>query len=94
LFSDAISWQLIDTFLDHDSAAGAGSGIGVETARALSSKGAHVVLAVRNMEAGEATKADILKGSPKAQVRGDTLGLRGYAFSAVVQPFPSGKVID
>lgn len=33
---------------------GASSGIGLETAKALSSAGAHVVLAVRNVKAGEA----------------------------------------
>jgi WW domain-containing oxidoreductase len=61
--------SVLTPVLGGDLFAGAGSGIGVETARALSSKGAHTVLAVRNMQAGEETKADILRGSPKAQVR-------------------------
>jgi NAD(P)-dependent dehydrogenase (short-subunit alcohol dehydrogenase family) len=38
---------------------GAASGIGVETARALAGAGADVTLAVRNLEAGEQTAADI-----------------------------------
>ena len=38
---------------------GASSGIGVETARALASAGAEVTLAVRNVEAGERTAAEI-----------------------------------
>ncbi|MCO1597010.1 SDR family NAD(P)-dependent oxidoreductase [Micromonospora sp. RHAY321] len=38
---------------------GASSGIGVETARALASAGAEVTLAVRDVEAGERTAADI-----------------------------------
>lgn len=38
---------------------GGASGIGVETARVLASAGAEVTLAVRNVEAGERTAADI-----------------------------------
>jgi len=38
---------------------GGASGIGVETARALAGAGAEVTLAVRNVEAGERTAADI-----------------------------------
>src|SRR4249920_347818 len=38
---------------------GASSGIGVETARALASAGAEVTPAVRNVEAGERTAAEI-----------------------------------
>jgi len=43
---------------------GGASGIGVETARALAEAGAEVMLAVRNVEAGEATAADIGKTAP------------------------------
>lgn len=43
---------------------GGASGIGVETARALAEAGADVTLAVRNAEAGAATKADIEKTAP------------------------------
>ena len=38
---------------------GAASGIGIETARALAGAGAEVTLAVRNLEAGERTAAEI-----------------------------------
>ncbi|MGL4619039.1 MAG: SDR family NAD(P)-dependent oxidoreductase [Chroococcidiopsis sp.] len=38
---------------------GAASGIGIETARALASTGAEVTLAVRNIDAGKQTAADI-----------------------------------
>jgi NAD(P)-dependent dehydrogenase (short-subunit alcohol dehydrogenase family) len=43
---------------------GGASGIGVETARALAEAGADVTLAVRNAEAGAATKADIEQTAP------------------------------
>ncbi|WP_397415850.1 oxidoreductase [Phenylobacterium sp.] len=43
---------------------GGASGIGVETARALAEAGADVTLAVRNAEAGAATKAEIEKTAP------------------------------
>lgn len=47
---------------------GAGSGIGRETARVLARKGAHVVLAVRDREKGEAARADITGSEPQAKV--------------------------
>ena len=47
---------------------GASSGIGLETARVLARKGAHVVLAVRNREKGEAARADITRTEPQAKV--------------------------
>lgn len=48
---------------------GAASGIGVETARALAHAGAEVTLAVRDMEAGARTKADIASTSGRDSVR-------------------------
>ena len=47
---------------------GGASGIGVETARALAGAGAEVTLAVRNLEAGERTAADIIHGTGNKQV--------------------------
>jgi NAD(P)-dependent dehydrogenase (short-subunit alcohol dehydrogenase family) len=50
---------------------GAGSGIGIETARALASAGAEVVLAVRRPQAAEEVAAEIIRstGNPDVTVR-------------------------
>jgi NAD(P)-dependent dehydrogenase (short-subunit alcohol dehydrogenase family) len=48
--------------------AGGASGIGIETARALASAGAEVTLAVRNLEAGERTSAEIIDSTGNKQV--------------------------
>ncbi len=45
---------------------GANSGLGLESARVFAQKGAIVVMAVRNLEKGEAAKADILNTAPNA----------------------------
>ncbi|MCB1217864.1 SDR family NAD(P)-dependent oxidoreductase [bacterium] len=42
---------------------GASSGIGAETARALAARGAHVVMALRNMQKGEEVAAEIRKST-------------------------------
>jgi NAD(P)-dependent dehydrogenase (short-subunit alcohol dehydrogenase family) len=47
---------------------GGSSGIGVETARALAAAGAEVVLAVRDLAAGERTAADITAGTGNTRV--------------------------
>jgi NAD(P)-dependent dehydrogenase (short-subunit alcohol dehydrogenase family) len=47
---------------------GAGSGIGVETARALAQAGAEVTLAVRNPDAGERVAADIITSTGNEKV--------------------------
>jgi NAD(P)-dependent dehydrogenase (short-subunit alcohol dehydrogenase family) len=47
---------------------GGASGIGVETARALAGAGAEVTLAVRNLEAGQRTAADIVDSTGSKQV--------------------------
>ena len=47
---------------------GGGSGIGTETARALASAGAEVVIAVRKPEQGEAAAADIIAATGNKQV--------------------------
>lgn len=54
---------------------GGASGIGVETARALASAGAEVVLAVRDVAAGERVAADITHTSDGARVRVEPLDL-------------------
>nr|BAE99458.1 hypothetical protein [Arabidopsis thaliana] len=47
---------------------GASSGIGVETARVLSLRGVHVVMAVRNTDSGAKVKEDIVKQVPGAKL--------------------------
>ena len=47
---------------------GASAGIGVETARVLALRGAHVVMAVRNMAAGAKVKDNITSQIPDAKV--------------------------
>ncbi|CAI0417264.1 unnamed protein product [Linum tenue] len=47
---------------------GATSGIGVDTTRVLALRGAHVVMAVRNVEAGKKLKESILKEIPSAKI--------------------------
>ena len=47
---------------------GANSGIGFEAAKALAAKGAHVVMACRNMEKGEKAVDDIRAATPAAQL--------------------------
>jgi len=47
---------------------GGASGIGIETARALAGAGAEVTLAVRNVEAGERTAADMVDSTVNKQV--------------------------
>lgn len=47
---------------------GANSGLGKETARALASKGAHVIIASRNIDKGLSAKAEILSDIPNASL--------------------------
>jgi NAD(P)-dependent dehydrogenase (short-subunit alcohol dehydrogenase family) len=49
-------------------AAGGTSGLGMETARVLVKRGARVILAIRNLNLGEAVKAEFLKETPGARV--------------------------
>ncbi|KAJ3686716.1 hypothetical protein LUZ61_015880 [Rhynchospora tenuis] len=52
---------------------GGASGIGLETARVLALRGAHVIIAARNMEAAYNAKVLILENNPKARI--DTIQL-------------------
>ncbi len=54
---------------------GANTGIGYETAAVLAGKGAHVVLAVRNMDKGNEAKSRITAQSPNAAVAVQELDL-------------------
>ncbi|MCX2934797.1 SDR family NAD(P)-dependent oxidoreductase [Mycobacterium sp. CVI_P3] len=54
---------------------GANTGLGYETARALASQGAHVVLAVRNLDKGKAAADLIVRRYPGAEVTVQELDL-------------------
>ncbi|KAG0556633.1 hypothetical protein M758_11G066500 [Ceratodon purpureus] len=58
---------------------GASSGLGIETARALASKGADVTLAVRDTEAGKQVAADITAKTGNANVHVASLDLNSHA---------------
>ncbi|MEL6539108.1 MAG: SDR family NAD(P)-dependent oxidoreductase, partial [Bacteroidota bacterium] len=47
---------------------GANSGLGFASAKALASKGAHIILAVRNVQKGQAAVDKILASVPKAEL--------------------------
>ena len=54
---------------------GSNTGIGFQMALVLADKGAHVILACRNLEKAEAAKREILKSSPNAKVEVEILDL-------------------
>lgn len=54
---------------------GSNTGLGYETARVLAARGAHVVLAVRDVEKGRAAAAKIVGLSPRADVKVQPLDL-------------------
>lgn len=58
---------------------GASSGIGIETARVLALRGVHVVMAVRNMDAGKNVKETIIKEIPSAKIEVMDLDLSSMA---------------
>ncbi|XP_068315239.1 short-chain dehydrogenase TIC 32, chloroplastic-like isoform X2 [Pyrus communis] len=60
---------------------GASSGIGTETARVLALRGAHVVMAVRNVAAGKDVREAIVKQIPTAKV--DTMEMDLTSLSSV-----------
>ena len=47
---------------------GGASGIGLETSRVLSLRGAHVIVAARNLEAANKAKQTIIKSNEKAKI--------------------------
>lgn len=57
---------------------GASSGLGIETARVLALAGASVVMACRSVEAGERTKAELLRALPSASLRVCALDLADF----------------
>jgi len=58
---------------------GANSGIGLEEARALASKGAEVTMACRDRTRGESAAEDIRQGKPKGSVKVEVLDLASLA---------------
>lgn len=62
---------------------GSNTGLGFETAKALASKGATVILACRNMQKATAAKEAILKAVPKSEI--DTIQLDLSKLSSVRQ---------
>jgi NAD(P)-dependent dehydrogenase (short-subunit alcohol dehydrogenase family) len=67
---------------------GGASGIGVETARALAGAGTDVVLAVRDLDAGRRTVAEIVERNPDARVSAARLDLADQAsIAAFIAPW-------
>jgi len=54
---------------------GANTGLGYETAKALATKGAHVVLAVRNVDKGKEAADRITAAAPRASISLQALDL-------------------
>ncbi len=67
---------------------GADSGIGLEATRVLVARGAHVIMACRHVDVGEAVAATLPAGKGRAEVRGLDLGsLRSVrAFAKALDP--------
>jgi NAD(P)-dependent dehydrogenase (short-subunit alcohol dehydrogenase family) len=58
---------------------GANGGLGLETARALAAKGAHVVMAARDQAKAEAARAEVLAAAPTASLELVSLDLADLA---------------
>lgn len=63
-----VSYFPINSIVKISCYAGGASGIGLETARALALRKAHVIIAARNMESANAAKQLILKDNETARV--------------------------
>ncbi|MBJ7596801.1 oxidoreductase [Candidatus Nephthysia bennettiae] len=77
-----MSWSAADVPDQHGRTAvvtGANGGLGLETARQLAVKGAHVVVAARNQEKATAAVEDIRAGAPDASVEVVALDLASQA---------------
>ena len=61
--------HILTYFSSHiDLNSGASSGLGAETTRVLTLRGVHVIMAVRNTDAGKNVKEQILKEIPNAKI--------------------------
>lgn len=74
-----ISFIMIQLALNLYSDLGSSNGIGLETARVLALRGVHVIMAVRNVKAGEKVKAELLKKMPDAKIDVMALDLNSQA---------------
>lgn len=75
---------------------GANGGLGLETAKVMAAKGAHVVMAVRNQEKATAARADILAATPDASLElvELDLGSQGSIRAAAAQILADHDTID
>jgi NAD(P)-dependent dehydrogenase (short-subunit alcohol dehydrogenase family) len=75
---------------------GANGGLGLETARELAGKGAHVVMAARNLDKAEAARASIISDHPHAslEVIPLDLGNLGSVHTAAEQILATHSTID
>jgi NAD(P)-dependent dehydrogenase (short-subunit alcohol dehydrogenase family) len=94
-----MSWSAADIPDQHGRIAvvtGANGGLGLETARLLAGKGAHVVMAVRNQEKAAAAVDDIRAGVPAASLELVALDLSAQASvrTAAEQIMAAHKSID
>ncbi len=94
-----MGWNVADIPDQHGRTAvvtGANGGLGLETARQLAVKGAHVVMAVRNQEKAQAALKDIRTGAPDASLELVALDLASQASvrAAAGQIIAAHKNID
>jgi len=94
-----VSWNTTDIPDQHGRTAvvtGANGGLGLETARQLAAKGAHVVMAVRNQEKAAAAVGEIRASAPGASLELVALDLASQASvrAAAGQVIAAHKSID